>query len=216
MVLTCRPCSGATPTGKKRLLTRNLEARTSWPWARPVPVAPTDLSAIGPAATISRQHGATSPTTGLASSRAPSGWTSPATAKKTAAGARTAARTTDGFRRALGNSCRPTESTLRQGNERINMPLSRSGAWKFFWPVYEGGRVNWAPPEKRPKQIAEFDCRARMTLCISAYRAAVISALRSRSDTSSRRACLLARRRMLAFSGNRADVVQWQNISFPS
>jgi len=130
MVLTCRPRSFATPAGKKRLSTRNLEARSNSPLAKPT--APPDISAIGAAATISRQHGATSPTTGLALSRAASGWTSPATAKNTAAGARSAARATDGLRRSRGNSCRPTESTLRHDNERINMPVSGSGGGNSF------------------------------------------------------------------------------------
>ena len=98
----------------------------------------------------------------------------------------------------------------------MNMPIQDQQGWTFFRLAYEGGRITGAAPEKHSKQIAAFDSRARITLRTEPNRAAVLSALRSRSDGGTRRARLLARRRMLAFSGNRADVVQWQNISFPS
>ena len=118
MVLTCRPCSRATPTGNKRgtSTTRHLDAETNWPGAELILDCPrdgADENAIGAAATISKQHGATSSTTGSASPPAASGWTSPPAAKNTAAGAMTAARTADDFRRSLANSCLPTASTLR-------------------------------------------------------------------------------------------------------
>ena len=118
MVLTCRPCSSATPTGNKRgtSTTRHLDAETNWPGAELILDCPrdgADENAIGAAATISKQHGATSSTTGSASPPAASGWTSPPAAKNTAAGAMTAARTADDFRRSLANSCLPTASTLR-------------------------------------------------------------------------------------------------------
>lgn len=77
--------------------------------------------ASGATGTICTQQGASSPRTGLASARAASVLTSPPVAKNTAAGARTAARTADDFRRSLANSCRPTLSRLRQDNGRINI-----------------------------------------------------------------------------------------------
>ena len=60
------------------------------------------------------QHGATSSTTGSASPPAASGRTSPPAAKNTAAGAMTAARTADDFRRSVANSCLPTDSTIEE------------------------------------------------------------------------------------------------------
>jgi hypothetical protein len=80
--------------------------------------------AIGAAATSSTQHagtgagaGATLGVAGFDSGSAANGWTSAPTAKNTAAGAMTAARATDGFRRSLANECLPTDSRLR-GNGR--------------------------------------------------------------------------------------------------
>src|SRR5439155_15638074 len=77
-------------------------------------------NAIGAAATISRQHGAGVSTAGAASrtaglaSGAASGWTSAPAAKKTAAGAMTAASSTGDLRRSLAKECRPTDSTVYQ------------------------------------------------------------------------------------------------------
>ncbi len=131
MVLTCRPCSGATPTGNKRGIsrstTRHLDGDT-WPGAEitlDCSLNGADEDAIGAAPTISMQHGATSSTTGSVSPPAASGWTSPPAAKKTAAGAMTAARTADDFhfRRCVTNSCRPTDSTLR-GTREMDSNLS--------------------------------------------------------------------------------------------
>ena len=120
MVLTCRPCSGATPTDNKRgisrSITRHLDGDT-WPGAEitlDCPLDGADENAIGAVATISMQHGATSSTTGSASPPAASGRTSPPAAKNTAAGAMTAARTADDFRRSVANSCLPTDSTIEQ------------------------------------------------------------------------------------------------------
>ena len=122
MVLTCRPCSGATPRGNNcgtAAATRHLEAETNWAGAELVPACSPDgvgASAIGAAATISKQQGATVSATfatwaatGLVSRLGAGRWTSAPAAKNTAAGAMTAARTADDFRRSLANSCRPTD-----------------------------------------------------------------------------------------------------------
>jgi len=78
--------------------------------------------AIGAAATSSTQHGgtgagagATLGVAGFDSGSAANRWTSAPTAKNTAAGAMTAARATDGFRRSLANECRPTD---KQGTRK--------------------------------------------------------------------------------------------------
>ena len=75
--------------------------------------------AIGAAATSSTGHrqAETLGVAGFDSGSAANRWTSAPTAKNTAAGAMTAARATDGFRRSLANECRPTDSRLR-GNGR--------------------------------------------------------------------------------------------------
>src|ERR1700752_4152022 len=125
------------------------------PWAR-----------FGDAATISKQQGATSLITGLATSRAATECTAPAVAKAMTAGPRAAARPIRRFRRFLANWCLPTESTLRADNEIINIGSLRSEAY-----------------------LCRFLCTPL-----------------PRGDERSRRG-------MLAFRGNRADVVQWQNIS---
>src|SRR6185369_12349191 len=67
----------------------------------------------GAAATISRQHGITSATTHSAGTGAAIGWTSAPAANNTAAGAVSATRKADGFRRLLANACLPTASTIR-------------------------------------------------------------------------------------------------------
>src|SRR3978361_348755 len=116
--LTCRPCSDASPTGKKRDRTWYLDA-AGWLSRKPKPAAP--CGKFDSAATISTADGAALLITVLASAGAAKGPTSPATAKNTAAGASTAARTAGDFRRFLANLCRPTQSTLRHNNEIINV-----------------------------------------------------------------------------------------------
>jgi hypothetical protein len=66
MVLTCRPCSDARPTGNVRSTVRHLDAETisaerefTLDWSP----ALADASSIGAAATISKQHGGTGSTT---------------------------------------------------------------------------------------------------------------------------------------------------------
>ena len=109
-------------------MTRHLEAaETIWAGTGLVLPRPADGAgegAIGAAATSSTQHGgtgagagATLGVAGFDSGSAANRWTSAPTAKNTAAGAMTAARATDGFRRSLANECRPTDSRLR-GNGR--------------------------------------------------------------------------------------------------
>src|SRR5882757_3523204 len=150
MVLTCRPLSGATPTGNVRSTVRHLDAETNWPGAElelDCPSDVTDESATGAAATISKQHtatvsttGATLPTTGSAAS----GWTSAPTAKNTAAGAMTAASSTGDLRRSLANSCRPTDSTVYQivtFAARFNDPISRRGRPRTQRPPACGVRL---------------------------------------------------------------------------
>src|SRR5215208_507099 len=127
MVLTCSPCSEATPAGNKRgtaAATRHLDAETNCAGTELIlacSLSVADESATDAAATISKQHGgtvssarATSRITGLVSRSAANGWTSAPTAKNRAAGAMTAASRTGDFRRSLANECRPTESTVYQ------------------------------------------------------------------------------------------------------
>src|ERR1700739_4231385 len=129
IVLTCRPCSDATPTGKKRDRVWYRDAAGIRPSLKPIPTAL--CAKFGDAATISRQQDAMSLITGLAASRAVTGRTSPAAAKAITAGTSNAARPTGRFRRFLANSCLPTESTLRADNEIINIDSLRSEANLF-------------------------------------------------------------------------------------
>src|SRR6516164_3740431 len=99
IVLTWRPCSGATSATKKRDRVWYREAAAGWSSAEPA----TLRDIVRAAVTISRRYGAVPPITGLASAWAANGRTSPAAAKNRAAGASTAASATGDLRRFLAN-----------------------------------------------------------------------------------------------------------------
>ena len=113
------------------------------------------------AATISKQHGATAaaagailPATGFVSRSAANGWTSAPTAKNTAAGPTTAARTTDGLRRSLATECLPTEAPYELTEANVTK-LSRRDHRTAMVPVphrdISAGHQPDRPPITHPR-----------------------------------------------------------------
>ena len=122
IVLTCRPRSGATPTGNVRGASRSttrhldaLDAGTVSPGPELMLVCTLDGAhgdGLDATAVTCKQHGATSSASESASPRGAIGWALPPRANNTAVGATSPAMTAGDFCRLLANRCRPTDKHL--------------------------------------------------------------------------------------------------------